>query len=658
MKFKNFLVLTFLFILILISGCKKSGEIQLLKIIENGKIGYMDQTGKIIVKPSQYDEIKELSDGMIAVSKNFLWGYLNREGKKIIDYKYYKAFPFVDGFAVVQTTDKNNFIHLHFIDKTGKVLYSPDGAWECGDYSSGLVPVKYEKGWKYLDKTGKVVFERNENISVEFKDGLYRFKMGDKNAVFFNKKGDVILTNYFEGRGEFYENLASFTLYGKKGFVSKDGFVLVQPVHKDVKRYSDGLAAFKDNDNKWGYLNTNGETAIKPVFDEALNFEDKKAIAKIGTKYVIINKDGKTEKELSEYKWVKDFSEGLAAASIDGIKRSYIDKNGITVIEKDFEEIKEFAMGLAAVKTVNGAWGYINKNGEMVIKDQFKNANSFKEGLALVQTQNGMSGFIDIQGSLAIEDKYSYIHDFKDGKAIVPETPTSERFAIDKTGKKIENYIPYVDDKDTDILQSIGSFSEGLVSVSKYVVNQTNNKTYLKYGFADVSGKIVIPLIFDIVKDFKEGLAVVGSEGNDPFYPDQKFERNYTYIDKTGKRATTYSFKDAFDFSDGTAKITKGKVEFYEKTGKFEPLPKYFGKFGFIDRNFKITVEEKYDEAKDFSEGLAPFKLDDKWGFIDKNGIIVIDNKFINAEGFAKVNIKDEYCEYIDKKGKIIKPKN
>jgi len=44
-------------------------------------------------------------------------------------------------------------------------------------------------------------------------------------------------------------------------------------------------------------------------------------------------------------------------------------------------------------------------------------------------------------------------------------------------------------------------------------------------------------------------------------------------------------------------------------------------KWGFCDRNKKIIIPIKYDDAEDFLGELARVKLNGKWGYIDKNGV-------------------------------------
>lgn len=86
-------------------------------------------------------------------------------------------------------------------------------------------------------------------------------------------------------------------------------------------------------------------------------------------------------------------------------------------------------------------------------------------------------------------------------------------------------------------------------------------------------------------------------------------------------------------------------------------------KAGFIDRNGKIIVEPQFEDAQDFSQGIAPVKIKDKWGFINESGQIVIEPTFDSifwrsfSEEVIPVRLEDKWGT-IDKSGNfIIEPK-
>ncbi|MDP5277004.1 WG repeat-containing protein [Chengkuizengella axinellae] len=78
---------------------------------------------------------------------------------------------------------------------------------------------------------------------------------------------------------------------------------------------------------------------------------------------------------------------------------------------------------------------------------------------------------------------------------------------------------------------------------------------------------------------------------------------------------------------------------------------------GYIDSSGKAIIPEKYEDAGDFSEGMAPVKINGLYGYIDETGNVKINAQFQAAESFqnglAPVKIKGKYG-FIDQTGKFI----
>jgi hypothetical protein len=93
------------------------------------------------------------------------------------------------------------------------------------------------------------------------------------------------------------------------------------------------------------------------------------------------------------------------------------------------------------------------------------------------------------------------------------------------------------------------------------------------------------------------------------------------YIDRTGKIAIPLQFNEAYDYSEGLARVVVGD------------------KFGFIDQTGKIVIQPQFGFARDFTEGLAPMSddpIDGKWGYLDKSGKVVIPQQFKLAKNFSE----------------------
>lgn len=83
-----------------------------IAIKKNGKWGYADQKGKVIIKP-QYQDAKSFAMGMAPIAVENRWGYINTDGKVVIEPKYFDAGVFSeDGSAPVKNSTSWNFLVL------------------------------------------------------------------------------------------------------------------------------------------------------------------------------------------------------------------------------------------------------------------------------------------------------------------------------------------------------------------------------------------------------------------------------------------------------------------------------------------------------------------------------------------------------------------
>ena len=77
---------------------------------KDNKYGYIDKTGKEIVKP-KYDDAYEFSEDLARVQKDDKWGFIDKTGKEVIPIKYDYAEGFSEGLAEVKLNNKWFYIN-------------------------------------------------------------------------------------------------------------------------------------------------------------------------------------------------------------------------------------------------------------------------------------------------------------------------------------------------------------------------------------------------------------------------------------------------------------------------------------------------------------------------------------------------------------------
>jgi len=314
---------------------------------------------------------------LIPVEAEGKWGYINKEGKYIINPQFKDAYLFADGIAIVRAQDDQ----IGYIDDAGKYIINP--SYRFGTvFTEGLAFVTPLNGVPVcINKKGETQFILKEADRVNcFSEGLSLVKIKNKYG-FIDKKGTLIINNQFDYADDFKEGLALVS--NKKdplsdemlyGFIDKEGKIIINLQFKFASSFNNGIALVSDG-KKYGFIDSKGVYVVNPQYDYALNF-----------------------------------SEGLAAVK-QGNLWGYIDTDGKIIINPQFEDVKSFRNSLAAVKSDKDNWGYINKQGKYEINPQFSSAGYFNKVFAPV-VSGGKIGFVDTEGKYLINPHYSSTYNY------------------------------------------------------------------------------------------------------------------------------------------------------------------------------------------------------------------------------------------------------
>ncbi len=242
--------------------------------------------------------------------------------------------------------------------------------------------------------------------------------------------------------------------------------------------------------------------------------------------------------------------------------------------------------------------------------------------------KDGFYGFIDREGNIRIKPQFYLANDFSEGLAYADLGYT--RGFIDKTGKLIIDLKGYASDY----------FSEGIALIS-YSWMGTEGFGGSSFKYIDKDANLLFKQSFAYATPFKDNYAFVKTSES------TKLISKDSVITELPLEITPYAFSE-------------GIARFYKQIDKNI-------KWGFIDTIGKILIKPAFDNAQDFSEGIAMVSRKDTTedrtliyhacGYINKKGEIVIDLKYDDATDFsggvALVRI-DKTCLGIDKKGNEI----
>lgn len=353
--------LTFVAILVVWIGFGIAGGAQdspLFPIVVDGKGGYIDATGKVVIQPRFEADfggaLAQFHEGLAPVNEpGGRKGFIDRTGRFVIAPAFSDAKGFSEGLAFVHALTKKEVVDgTAYIDVTGKRVisfpYAPAGKGDvryAGAFAEGVAPV----GW-----TVDTVEKSSDNTPLLTQSTKWGY---------VDKTGKLVIPYQFDGANEFSEGLAA-VVFG---------------------------VSFKDKEVQCGYIDQTGRVIVPKAYDRCDPFRE--GLAPVmrwrvtrarppESQYGYIDKTGKVVVPL-QYFVAEPFVDGLACV-VGAAGAAFIDTAGKTVIKGAYTHCGRFSDGLAGVVTKEDKWGYVDKTGKLVIPAVFDSAEPFNRGLAVV----------------------------------------------------------------------------------------------------------------------------------------------------------------------------------------------------------------------------------------------------------------------------------
>jgi hypothetical protein len=236
-------------------------------------------------------DVEGFKSGMAMIKVGEKWGYMNTDGKMVIQAKYDDANDFNDGYASAKMGDK------YFVLDTKGTENPVDasGITDMRSFSEGYAPYKAsDKKFGFIGSDGKVAIPARYQSVGYFQNGLAWAKEADGKLGYINSKGEWVIKPQFDAGKEFDKEsgLARVKAGDHWAYVSKSGEMVNVNSTETWGDFSEGLADGKVGDKK-GFYNSKGEWVIKPQFDGTRDFKNGFAAAKQGDKWGMIDKTGK-----------------------------------------------------------------------------------------------------------------------------------------------------------------------------------------------------------------------------------------------------------------------------------------------------------------------------------------------------------------------------
>ena len=370
-------ILTFLLVLLTLFSFGQDNT--LFRIIEDGKVGYINKEGEVIIQP-RFIVGKSFHEGFAAVRENGLYGYIDTTGNYVIPPQY----DYADGFY--------NGISLAYIDNKPIYIYKINGELKISELKIYTLYRSTSKNFIIVGKNGKsgVWNPRTEELIIDtLYDGIA--DSYDETYIVYNLNGELMDGHYWA---------LNFSM------IDTSGNVLI-PFNTfcNLLEFYNGIAFAINSDCEVFYSDSSGP------FDKQGNFLFNINLAK-NEMFSGVFVNGLVPIRLSNKRMSVD--EKIVDDDDKNTHEGYINLKGELVLNDTLiERVTEFSNRRAFIKSRDeGNYRMINTKMEKVGNhyfEQARNLDFYNSPYSFVKV-NSKWGIIDTNGTYVIPPKY---HDLK-----------------------------------------------------------------------------------------------------------------------------------------------------------------------------------------------------------------------------------------------------
>lgn len=216
-----------------------------------------------------YEAVGEYAEGYVPVQQNGLWGYLNpTTGTMLGDgFVWESAQLFCEGMAAVSRDAL-----FGYVDGAGNVAVPLQfsGAMPFGQ---GLAGVRIQKRWGFIDAAGQVVLKPTYNAVKRFQNGLCAVEKGSAWGM-IDTAGQMVLRAKYSEIGDFDPIYHRAWIRQNKlwGLVSTTGAVVLKPAWGTHDEFGGNTLCRVSYRGTYGFVDAGGKTRIQNAYAQAAPF--------------------------------------------------------------------------------------------------------------------------------------------------------------------------------------------------------------------------------------------------------------------------------------------------------------------------------------------------------------------------------------------------
>ncbi len=481
----------------------------LQKVILDGKIGWVDKFGKLVI-PCVYE------DDFYA-SKHF------KDKTKTIAAKRDGKYCIVDGEGKEVGVEADRFMDAEEGNREYYIIIRDKMYGLIDAKGNEIIPCEYKSGVTYFCEEGMAMAGKAKRKWAIFN------KEGKALTKFIYDSPDDHTFLFRNSRLNFNRNgLAFIAQQDKLGIINKDLQEVVPFIYDAVLDYMiDGKfpASWKDiedettlievkKDNNVGYINFRGEEVVPTIYR---SYHQSFSMGNYFT--------------MRSY----EFFNGVAAVYQDK-KWGCLDIKGKEIMPCIYSWVSNFIGGCTWAKDAeSGKWGGFDRNGRQIIPFIYDNVRYFRNGAASV-IKDGKEGYIDLEG----KELTSFIYDRgypMDSMGCAIVVKDGKRGLVNMKGEEVLNCI----------YDNVKIMYAGVYSVEKDG----------KIGLVGTNGEFLIPCDYDSILNCNNGVACVIRDGK------------YGCVRAGGEEVApfVYSSADGEKYSAGVFKVQKEGMQGFLKDG-------------------------------------------------------------------------------------------
>ena len=371
----------------------KADEVNLIRIEEKNKVGYINSDGEVLAKPKYISGTNFYKGYALVKNYNNLSGVLNGKAKLEVPFgSYFYIDLYSNRYIVSKFT--NEGLKQGLLDENLKELTRFN--YDNISYSkSGLFLFVRGETMGLMNSEGKEIYSYvvdevdNRDISIEISSSestekYAKIKINDSSTIINTKTGKEVYKYtlsdiYVLDNNVFYVKLNSDS-ENNKYFVIKDDRVVYETSNYKRLRVEDinsnVAIGIKDNAKK-DYINLSTKEVINS--NDNIDYEYSDGVVLEKSHNFTVDKDEYkilyNNKVIGEFTDIKPldntFTNGFMKIKESDSKYGFINKKGKVITSKGYDNLSDFEDYGYAVVTNDNSYGVINSNGKEVIKPEY-----------------------------------------------------------------------------------------------------------------------------------------------------------------------------------------------------------------------------------------------------------------------------------------------